>query len=248
MKLLLIILFLFLLFFPSIYAKNYGVALDPTEMFVHLSSQINKVEVRLKVWNPSETDNNYTIRIPAELKDFMRWDCSDEWNNSEYWCENKGYFVPAGTQKNQSTTIKLLFLKRNDQEANNTYFLYLYPNPQSLSTGQVAVLPRAEIKLHLSQIIPATITTSTITTSQYPQSLDNPPLNIPQNIRDLIFGKQTTTTTTRISNGTELNHTEITTATSEQQKKSFSISIFYYILVIAIVVVIGVWLFLKWYY
>jgi hypothetical protein len=259
----LFILLVFLLLTPLALSQTYSVALDPTEMFVYLSPVMNKVEIHLRVWNPSETANLYTINISDDLKPYLRWNCSDSWKTSDYWCVGRIYPVPAHTEKFvNDTVIKLLFLKTTSNEfSDQILYFYLYPNPRFNQSGNVVIEPRAEIKLHLSQSNQTTTTTTTTTSAtSITQTATVTQTQTQSTTQVSLIPSTTSTTTTSIQNpNTERKITQIDNGTvvktitnktiAEENKPSFLDQYWLYIAVAGgVVTSAGVYLFFKWYF
>jgi hypothetical protein len=136
---------------------SFSVSADPSLIKISLSANHSQTYVPMNFWNPSTTDSNYTIVLGDErLKDYIRYDCNDEWKNDsrDFWCQDKYYIVKAGTPKGD-VQVNLLFLKKTDYTADLTSSLTIVAKPilEGQTSGtSVGIQPQISVKTIIHQV------------------------------------------------------------------------------------------------
>jgi hypothetical protein len=154
---------IFLLAIPVGLAEIVGIGVSPTIVMMDLNDNIPAQDLRISLWNPSNTTINYTLTPNSNLNNFIISDCT-----SNYWCPSQFYIVNSSyNDSSNSIKVDILFTRKNislNSTFNSTIIVTAIPMLNQ-TNGTVGIVPQVAIKIILNQlsqgIIPNTTTTTT---------------------------------------------------------------------------------------
>jgi hypothetical protein len=252
-ELCLFLIFLIFLIIPTVMA-SIGIGVEPTKAWITLSNVQPQQILRVKIYDESTTDANYTFIIPEDMKDYVLWD-----DCSAYWCVNSSYLVPAGLSRANAEIVDILFEKKTDFVGSKNFTITVRAQPLINQTGTVGIVPQVTIDVYLNQVYVSTTTSSvksTTTTESggiviYPTSTQTTSTSTTIFSQTKKTTSTTSTTTQPPSVQEQLAQQSRHSTTTQPQKKGFVWdfwSIFIVAVTVVVTVIVGVFGYLKYIY
>ena len=110
--------------------------------------------ITFTIFNQGDQDTTYILVPDENISSIIVQDCN-------YWCENKTYFVPAGTYLTNGTRVTILVFSNSSGEIRGKITVM----PSVSGSGTVGVIGSVAVTLDLNFYQPTSSTTTTSTTS-----------------------------------------------------------------------------------